>query len=109
MNPFFRPALAKWLGGATLALFAFGLFFRFAVYRHMYIGPEDPYGISDVIEFLLGCVLLAALAVSVLGAVALAVKGPRKNRVAAAWLFGTCISVVVLLVPLHNLAAKLAP
>lgn len=100
--------LARVFGVASLGLFFAGLLFRFAVYRHMYIASGDPYGISDIIEFFLGWALLITLAVAALIGLVLLVKGPRANRVAAAWLFVTCASIAVLLVPLHNLAAKWA-
>lgn len=97
------------LGAASLALFFAGLLFRFAVYRHMYIAPGDPYGISDIIEFFLGWALLITLAVAAVTGFVLLVKGPQANRVAAAWLLVTCASIAMLLVPLHDLAAKWAP
>ncbi len=106
---FLRPSLAKFFGIASSALLVVGLLFRFAVYRHMYKAPGDPYGISDLIEFGLGIALLASLAASMLVVIALAVRGPRENRVAAAWLFGTCALIGLLVDPLHYLAAKWAP
>lgn len=75
----------------------------------MYKAPNDPYGISDIIEFGLGVTLMGAIAVSLLGAVALAIRGPRDNRIAAAWLFGACVLISVLIEPLHALAARWAP
>lgn len=103
-----RPRLAKVLGSITVAVFLAGLVFRFAIYRHMHIGPNDPYGISDVIELLLGLLLLLALSVSAVGVIALAVRGPQDNRRAASWLFGSCLAIALLLDPLHSLAAKYA-
>lgn len=103
-----RPRLAKILGGTTVALLLLMLLFRFAIYRHMYKAPNDPYGISDVIEFLLGCVLALSVVVSVLGAITLLVKGPRENRVAAVWLLVTCGAVFGVADPLHSLAARFA-
>lgn len=103
-----QPNLAKILAAAAVITLAVGLLFRFAIYRHLYIGPNDPYGISDIIELLLGLVLLTVLAVSALAAVALVLRGPCENRVAASWLFLVCIAIVVLAGPLHSLAAKWA-
>jgi hypothetical protein len=100
--------VAKSLGVASLGLFAAGLVFRFAIYRHMYLASGDPYGISDIIEFLLGWALIVVLGASVSVALVLGVKGPRSNRVGAAWLLGVCVLVVALLKPLHTLAARWA-
>ncbi|MFT4174565.1 MAG: hypothetical protein QM639_18510, partial [Rhodocyclaceae bacterium] len=105
---FLRPRLAKFLGISTVATLGVFLVFRFAVYRHMYIAPNEPYGISDVIELLLGLGLVVVLGASLIAAIALAVCGPRENRVAAGWLLGTCLLVAALVDPLHSLAAKWA-
>lgn len=60
----FQPKLAKTLGAITAAVLLSGLFFRFAIYRHMYIGPNDAYGVSDTIELLLDLGLEVVLSVS---------------------------------------------
>jgi len=87
-------------------LFAIGIGFRAFVYTKLYIAPNQPYGISDVIEFFLGGLLLVIFGISALVAVFLAVRGPKANRVAAAWLVGSIVVMVTLLGPLHNLAAQ---
>ena len=79
-----RPPLAKFLGTTAITLFITGLVFRFAVYSHMYIAPDSAYGISDFIEFLLGIALIAVLVLALIAAVALTIRGPRENRIAAA-------------------------
>lgn len=104
-----RPQLAKFLGISAATMLLVGVVFRFAVYRHMYIAPGDPYGISDVIEFILGIGLMVILSVSALAALVLVIRGPRENRIAAAWLFGSCALIVMLVEPLHTLAARWAP
>jgi len=104
-----RPQLAKFLGTSAATMLLVVVVFRFAVYRHMYIAPGDPYGISDVIEFLLGIALMVVLAISCVVALVLAIRGPRENRIAAAWLFSSCALIVVLVEPLHMLAARWAP
>ncbi len=106
---FLRPRLAKLLGISTIAALGVFLLFRFAVHRHMYIAPNEPHGISDVIELLLGLGLMCVLGTPLVAALALAVRGPRENRVAAGWLVGVCLLVAVLVDPLHSLAAKWAP
>lgn len=44
MNASSSLKIAKRFGIASVSLFAAGLLFRFAVYRHMYIAPDAPYG-----------------------------------------------------------------
>jgi hypothetical protein len=105
---FLHPRLAKVLSALAITGLVVVLLFRFAVYRHMYIAPGDPYGISDVIELLLGLGLMFVLGVSFIAAIALAVRGPKENRIAAGWLLGVCILVAVAVDPLHTLAAKWA-
>jgi hypothetical protein len=106
---FLQPRLAKFLSASAITGLVVVLVFRFAVYRHMYIAPGDPYGISDVVEFVLGLGLMFVLGISVIAAIALAVRGPKENRIAAGWLLGVCILVAVVVDPLHTLAAKWAP
>ena len=101
--------LAKILGASAVTLLVAILVFRFAIYRHLYIAPGDPYGFSDVIEFYLGCALVFVLAASALSAMALIVVGPRERRVAGGWLMGACAVITLLVLPLHNLAARYAP
>ena len=103
-----RPQLAKFLGGVMLASLLAMLLFRFAIYRHMYIAPGDPYGISDFIEFGLACTLALSFVIAVIGAIVLVTKGPRENRIAASWLLVTCAAVYGLADPLHRLAARFA-
>lgn len=43
-----------WLGAGCLTIYIIRLVFRAFFYADMYIAPNDPYGISDVIELLLG-------------------------------------------------------
>ena len=103
-----RPKLAKLLGGVMVASLLVMLLFRFAIYRHMYIAPGDPYGISDLIEFGLACLLALSFVIAVVGAIVLIVKGPRDNRIAASWLLVACAAVYGLADPLHRLAARFA-
>lgn len=103
-----RPTLAKWLAFICGLQFGAGLLFRFAIYRHMYIAPDAPFGISDLIEAVLGFVLIGALGVAALAALAMLACGPQENRVAALWLLALCVGIVALAGPLHTLAAKWA-
>lgn len=89
-----RPRLAKNLAFSCAALFLAGMFFRFAIYRHIHIAPDAPFGISDLVEAVLGLLLMAVLAVSALSSVAMLIHGPRENKVAGAWLLVTCLAIV---------------
>lgn len=104
-----RPRLAKVLAAAAIGTLFVVLAFRFAVYRHMYIGPDDPHGISDIIELMLGCLLIGVVGIATLASIALAIKGPRQNRVAAGGLLLVCVLIAALVEPLHALAARWAP
>ncbi|MBU2018290.1 MAG: NAD-dependent epimerase/dehydratase family protein, partial [Bacteroidetes bacterium] len=66
--------------------------------------PEDPYGISDIIEFLLGCVFLVFLAVSVLLSIILFFKGNVQSKKSAAFLVLFCVVLFASYIPLHQLA-----
>jgi hypothetical protein len=93
---------------ACLGIFLFGLFFRLVIYSRMYIAPGDPYGLSDVIEFLLGWLLIGLLALSVVVSLFLVIKGPREPRLAGTWLGGVVLLIVLLVRPLHDLAVRWA-
>ena len=109
MNTSSNLKIAKRLGTACVIFFAVGLLFRFAVYRHMYIAPDAPFGVSDVVEFVLGWILILLVGASVLFGLFLAVRGPKANRVEGAWLLVACAAIAALAAPLHTLAAKWAP
>lgn len=88
------------------AQFAVVIGFRAFVYADMYIAPDAPYGISDIIELVLGVVLLALGAVAVVTALTLMARGPKSNRVAGALLGSLVLVLAVVLDPLHDAAAK---
>ena len=98
--------LSRILLATSALLFAIGIGFRAFIYTKLYIAPNEPYGISDLIEFFLGGLLLVIFGISALVAIFLVVRGPKANRVAAAWLVGSIVVMVALLEPLHNLAAQ---
>jgi hypothetical protein len=100
--------IAKALGILSLIIFAVGLAFRAFIYGGMYIAPGDPHGLSDVVEFLLGWLLIGLLSACVLAALLLAVRGPSANRVAAGWLLLLVAVIALLAAPLHELAARWA-
>ena len=96
-----------WIGALTFSLFAFMLYFRAYVYAGMYIEPDAPYGISDIIEFLLGCIFLLLMAVSVIFAIVLFIKGSVQSKKSGVLLLVFCVVLFFAYSPLHNMAARL--
>jgi len=94
------------LGVITLALFVFKLYFRAFIYADMYIAPGDAYGISDIIEFLLGCVLLLLHLISLSLAIFLLFRGVPQSRKAALVLITFSVIIFVLHSPLRSVAAR---
>ena len=98
--------IARILGCLCAIIFVVGVGFRAFIYTRLYIAPNEPFGISDLIEARLGFLLLGVLAASVLTCLTLAVRGPKSNRVAALVLFGVVVIIAVALEPSHTLAAR---
>lgn len=96
-----------WVGTLTFTLFVFMLYFRAFVYSGMYIEPDAPYGISDIIEFLLGCIFLLLLATSVLLAGILFIKGAAQSKKSGAFLLVFCTVLFISYYPLHDIASRL--
>jgi heme/copper-type cytochrome/quinol oxidase subunit 3 len=92
---------------SNVALFCLLLFFRAVIYSRMYIAPDEPYGFSDIIEFLGGWLLIFLLSVSTVISLFLIVRGLRESRKAAAWLLLSNILIAALANPLHTWVAKL--
>ncbi|MBU1310984.1 MAG: hypothetical protein KKE30_15785, partial [Gammaproteobacteria bacterium] len=80
-----------WMGGICFAQLIGMLAFRAFIYADMYKAPDDPYGISDIIEFLLGSVFLVFLAVSGILSLALFFKGNAQSKKSAAFLVLFCV------------------
>lgn len=95
------------MGALTFCLFAFMLFFRAFIYAGMYIEPDAPYGISDIIEFLLGCVFLLLMVASACLALVLLLKGTVQSKKSGVYLVVFCALLFVAYSPLHNIAARL--
>ncbi|MAY43226.1 MAG: hypothetical protein CMI05_13040 [Oceanospirillaceae bacterium] len=106
MNLTCGSKIAITLGAISLALFVFILYFRACIYADMYIAPEDPYGISDIIEFILGCLLLALFAISAAFSVFIFFKGLPQSRKTALILIVFSASLLLLYSPLHSVAAR---
>lgn len=97
-----------WLGSICLVLFVLALVFRATIYNHMYIAPDEPYGISDIIEFILGIILMVFMSLSIITSVFLLVRGDSQSKKSAVYLIVFCILLYFLQSPLHDLAAKWA-
>ena len=82
------------------------LVFRAYFYADMYIAPEDPYGISDIIEYLMWLVFVALLGLSSFASVVLFIKGKSQTKKAAIGLVIFCIILFFSLYPLHHIAAR---
>lgn len=94
------------LAAMTLALFAFRLYFRAFVYEGMYIAPEDPYGIADVIELMLVFLFFGLFVVSVVFSMFMFFRGAPQSR-KASWLLLFFFVVLLVSYPsLHRLAAS---
>ena len=90
----------------SVALFAFMLYFRVAIYAKMYIAPDEPYGVSEIIEFLLGCVFIFLSAVSVIVALVLFFRGRKQSKIFAGGLTVLHATMYLSFGPLHTLAAN---
>ena len=100
--------VAKRLVLSCAVVLALVLLFRGLVYSHLYIALGDPYGIADIVELLLGLVLIALLVATALYALFLGVEGPRAHRGTAIWLIVVVLIISTLAGPAHTLAAHLA-
>ena len=98
--------LVMWLGGTCLAVYLFMLYFRAFIYADMYIAPGDPYGISDIIEFILGSLMGVLIIVSCIASFLLLISGNAQSKISAALLVLLCLTFYLAFSPLHNMAAK---
>lgn len=96
-----------WIGTLTFCLFVFKLYFRAYIYAGVYIEPDAPYGISDIIEFLLGCIFLLLIAVAVVLAIVLFIKGSVQSKKSGALLVVFCVVLFFAYSPLQNMASRL--
>jgi len=98
--------LVMWLGGACLAMYLFMLYFRAFIYADMYIAPGDPYGISDIIEFIVGSLMGVLFIASCIVSVLLLINGNAQSKISATLLVLLCLALYFAFSPLHNMAAK---
>ena len=94
------------LGIICFAWFSFMLVFRAFIYADMYKAPEDPYGISDILEFIMGVVFIALLALSVIISIVLMFFGKPQTKKSAVGLVVFCLVLFFSFSPLHTIAAR---
>ena len=94
------------LGTVCFAWFAFMLAFRALIYADMYKAPDDPYGISDILEFLMGVVFVVFLSTSVITSIVLLFRGLPQTKKFAAGLIVFCAVLLFSFPSLHNVAAR---
>jgi len=90
----------------SLSLFIFMLYFRAAIYAGMYIEPDAPYGISDIIEFLLGCLFMLLSLISGITALILFFRGAKQSKIFSCGLIFLHVCLYASFNTLHNLAAN---
>jgi len=98
--------VAIWAGSICLFHVIGMLVFRAFIYADMYIAPEDAYGISDLIELLLGAFFLVFLTVSILFSVVLFFKGNAQSKKSALYLVLFCLVLFFAYSPLHSIVAQ---
>ncbi|QUX92482.1 hypothetical protein CYL31_14215 [Marinomonas sp. A3A] len=90
----------------SIVLFLYMLYFRAFIYADMYIAPDEPYGISDIIELLLGSVFILLSLVSGVVSLALFIRGATQSKVWAVGLVVTHAIMYLSFVSMHALAAS---
>lgn len=98
--------IAFWMTSINLVFLCFMFFFRAAIYPHMYLEEDEPYGISDIIEFLLGFVFLVLLLVSGVVSIILLIRGLPQSKKSAIMLLLFSIALPFIYSPLHSLAVR---
>ncbi len=71
--------LAKWMVGIQCALAGGGLLYRATAYKSIPVAPGDPYGIGDVVEFLLYFILIGSSVLTLLAAGVLSATASLRN------------------------------
>lgn len=81
------------------------LFFRASIYDGMYIAPDEPYGIADVIELYMMFLFLLSLGISILLSVILLFRGKCQTKKAALSLIVFSIALFFVFPSLHRIVA----
>ena len=82
--------------------------FRYFFYNAMYLAPNDPYGIADVIELFLGFWFMFVIFISIIISLYLMVKKHPNRKKQSGFLIIFCLVLAMLADPLRSLAASLA-
>lgn len=92
--------LIQYLIVTCMALFFARLIFEATPYASLYqvagLGVTCGLLISNLLHFVLGWVFLGVLAISLVTALVLAVRGPRPNRIAAVGLIGVVTAILMI-------------
>lgn len=83
------------------------LAFRAFIYPKMYIAPNDPYGISDLIELGLYCLFLIITSISLLEVGLILWKGDKKLIKHVIYLIALYVILYSLWDFLHSLVARI--
>mgnify|MGYP000010999940 CR=1 FL=1 len=94
------------LGVTSLVLYLFILYFRAFIYSDLYIAPDDPYGVADIIELLLGLIMVLLFIASACVAIYLLAKGCSQSKISAILLILFWLALYLSFSPLHTLAAQ---
>lgn len=75
----FAKKLATWMVGIQCALVGGGLLYRAIAYKSIPVAPGEPYGIGDVVEFLLYFTLIGSSVLTLLAAGVLSAAASLRN------------------------------
>jgi len=98
--------ISFWLGLTCVAIYAFMLVFRAIIYPGMYIAPDDPYGLSDIVELFLGLIVVVLMISSVITSLILFIRGNLQSKKSALALLLLCIAIYFSYSPLHRFASS---
>jgi hypothetical protein len=92
--------LIQYLIVTCMALFFARLIFEATPYASLYqvagLGVTCELLIANLLNFILGWVFPGVLAISLVTALVLAVRGPHPNRIAAVWLVGVVTAILMI-------------
>lgn len=98
----------KRLAIICFSLFLFRLGFRAFGYDQLYHNPNDPYGISDLIEVALALIYLVSLGLCILHALWILLQNRDRGALGASALLALCAAQWHSYDYLHHLAASLS-
>lgn len=98
--------IALGLGLVCGSLYLIALIFRATIYHDLYISPNDPYGVADIMELFLVLIGGLFILVSVFVSLVLLVRGEKQSKKSAIFLILWCILICVSYFPLHEIATR---